>query len=32
MYRIYFQPIGGGLPTPIPAGPTEQMVSPVFLP
>jgi Tol biopolymer transport system component len=32
MYRIYLQPIGGGLPTPIPAGPTEQMVSPVFLP
>jgi hypothetical protein len=32
MYRLYFQPIGGGVPTPIPAGPTEQMVAPVFLP
>jgi TolB protein len=32
MYRIYLQPIGGGAPTPIPAGPTEQMVAPAFLP
>ncbi|MGH7539201.1 MAG: Ig-like domain-containing protein, partial [Gemmatimonadales bacterium] len=32
MYRIYFQPIGGGAPTPIPAAPTEQMVAPTFLP
>jgi Tol biopolymer transport system component len=30
-YRIYFQPTGG-TPTPIPAGPTEQMVAPAFLP
>ncbi len=32
MYRIYLQSIGGGLPTPIPAGPTEQMQAPAFLP
>jgi Tol biopolymer transport system component len=32
MYRIYLQTIGGGLPTPIPAGPTEQMQAPAFLP
>ena len=32
MYRVYLQAIGGGAPTPIPAGPTEQMVAPVFLP
>jgi Tol biopolymer transport system component len=32
LYHIYLQPAGGGLPTPIPAGPTEQMVAPVFLP
>lgn len=32
MYRVYLQTIGGGAPTPIPAGPTEQMVAPVFLP
>jgi Tol biopolymer transport system component len=31
VYRIYFQPTGG-TPTPIPAGPTEQMVAPAFLP
>jgi uncharacterized protein YjdB len=31
LYRIYFQPTGGA-PTPIPAGPTEQMVAPAFLP
>jgi len=32
MYRIYLQPVGGGAATPIPAGPTEQMVAPAFLP
>ena len=32
MYRIYLQPTSGGAPTMIPAGPTEQMQSPVFLP
>ncbi len=32
MYRIYLQTIGGGLPTPIPAVPTEQMQAPAFLP
>jgi len=32
MYRIYLQPVGGGAPTPIPTGPTEQMVAPAFLP
>ncbi len=32
MYRVYLQPIGGGAPTLIPAGPTEQMVAPAFLP
>jgi TolB protein len=32
MYRVYLQTIGGGAPTLIPAGPTEQMVAPVFLP
>lgn len=31
VYRIYLQP-AGGVPTPIPAGPTEQMVAPAFLP
>jgi uncharacterized protein YjdB len=31
LYRIYFQPTGGA-PTQIPAGPTEQMVAPAFLP
>jgi hypothetical protein len=30
--RIYLQPAGGGTPTLIPAGPTEQMQAPVFLP
>ncbi len=32
MYRVYLQTIGGGAPTPIPTGPTDQMVAPVFLP
>jgi hypothetical protein len=32
MYRIYLQPTSGGAPTMIPAGPTEQMQAPVFLP
>lgn len=32
LYRIYLQPTGGGAPTMIPAGPTEQMQAPVFLP
>lgn len=32
MYRIYLQPVSGGAATMIPAGPTEQMQSPVFLP
>src|SRR5262249_22816625 len=32
MYRIFLQPIGGGPPTPIPTGPTDQMVAPAFLP
>jgi uncharacterized protein YjdB len=31
LYRIYFQQVGGA-PTPIPAGQTEQMVAPAFLP
>ena len=31
LYRIYFQPTGGA-PTPIPAGPTEEMGAPAFLP
>ena len=32
LYRVYLQTVGGGTPTPIPAGPTEQMVAPTFLP
>lgn len=32
LYRVYLQTVGGGMPTPIPAGPTEQMVAPTFLP
>jgi Tol biopolymer transport system component len=32
VYHIYLLPASGGTPTPIPAGPTEQMVAPVFLP
>ncbi|HET7249286.1 MAG TPA: Ig-like domain-containing protein [Gemmatimonadales bacterium] len=32
LYRIYLQPTSGGTPTLIPAGLTEQMQSPVFLP
>ena len=32
MYRVYLQTIGGGAPTPVPAGPADQMVAPVFLP
>ena len=32
MYRVYLQTIGGAAPTPIPAGPSDQMVAPVFLP
>jgi uncharacterized protein YjdB len=32
LYRIYLQPASGGAATIIPAGPTEQMVAPVFLP
>ena len=33
-YRLalYLQTIGGGAPTPVPAGPADQMVAPVFLP
>ncbi|HTH66175.1 MAG TPA: Ig-like domain-containing protein [Gemmatimonadales bacterium] len=31
-YRIYLQPTSGGAPTIIPAGLTEQMLAPVFLP
>ena len=32
LYRIYLQPTSGGAPTIIPAGLTEQMLAPVFLP
>lgn len=32
LYRVYLQTVGGGAPTPIPAGPTEEMAAPVFLP
>jgi uncharacterized protein YjdB len=32
LYRIYLQTVGGSTPTPIPAGPTEQMMAPAFLP
>jgi uncharacterized protein YjdB len=32
LYRVYLQTVGGGTPTPIPAGPTEQMAAPTFLP
>ena len=31
-YRVYLQTVGGGAPTPIPAGPAEQMTAPAFLP
>jgi Tol biopolymer transport system component len=32
VYHILLLPAGGGTPTPIPAGPTEQMLAPAFLP
>src|SRR5512144_826256 len=32
LYRIHLQTVGAGTPTPIPAGPTEQMTAPTFLP
>lgn len=32
LYRVYLQTVGGGTPTPVPAGPTEQMMAPAFLP
>jgi dipeptidyl aminopeptidase/acylaminoacyl peptidase len=31
-YRVYLQTVGGGVPTPVPAGQTEQMAAPIFLP
>jgi uncharacterized protein YjdB len=32
LYRVHLQTVGAGTPTPIPAGPTEQMTAPTFLP
>lgn len=32
LYRVQLQTVGAGTPTPIPAGPTEQMMAPTFLP
>jgi uncharacterized protein YjdB len=32
LYRVYLQAVGSGTPTPIPAGPAEQMMAPAFLP
>jgi hypothetical protein len=32
LYHLYLQTVGGGTPIPIPAGPTEQMAAPTFLP
>ena len=32
LYRVQLLTVGAGTPTPIPAGPTEQMMAPTFLP
>lgn len=32
LYRVQLQTVGAGTPTPIPAGPAEQMMAPTFLP